>query len=270
MTNTLLVIDTSYLIFFRYHAVRSWITRAKPEVAIDATDDITTIPEFMDTYRRTFFKTLNKIIKWNNVALNNVVFARDCPGADVWRKQIFPDYKENRDYSNFNGKTIFQWTYDHLLPELTERGAKVARFNCIEADDIAAIIAMNVNDRAIIMITNDNDYLQLRANPNVQLLNLKEEDLKTRSIGSPFADAMKKIILGDPSDNIPKVFKKCGIKTLEKYLANPQLLEDCLRQDADANKQYNLNRVLVDFKHIPDMYKTEVMNWITDHFKKII
>jgi 5'-3' exonuclease len=270
MTNTLLVIDTSYLIFYRFHAVRSWITRAKPDVAIDETDDITTIPEFMDTYRRTFFTTLTKIIKSNNVALNNVVFARDCPGVDVWRKQIFPAYKENRDYSNFNGKTIFQWTYDHVLPEMTNRGAKVARFNSIEADDIAAIIAMNINDRLIIMITNDNDYLQLRANPNVQLLNLKEEDLKTRSIGSPFADAMKKIILGDPRDKIPKVFKKCGIKPLEKYLANPQLLEDCLRQDADANKQYNLNRVLVDFKHIPDMYKTEVMNWMNDHIKKII
>ncbi len=268
MTNTLLVIDTSYLIFFRFHAVRSWITRAKPDVALDKTDDITTIPEFMNTYRRTFFTTLEKIIRANNVALSNVIFARDCPGADVWRKQIFPAYKENRDYSNFNGKTIFQWTYNNLLPEMTDRGAKVARFNCIEADDIAAIIAMNTNDRPIIMITNDNDYLQLRSNPNVQLLNLKEEDLKTRSIGSPFADAMKKIILGDPSDNIPKVFKKCGIKTLEKYLANPQLLEDSLRQDESANKQYLLNRVLVDFKHIPETYKTEVMNWMRDNFRK--
>jgi hypothetical protein len=73
---------------------------------------------------------------------------------------------------------------------------------------------------------------------------------------------MKKIILGDPSDNIPKVFNKCGIKTLEKYLSNPQLLEDALKQDTDANKRFKLNRVLVDFNQIPQIYKNEVIEWI--------
>lgn len=262
MSNTLLIIDTSYLIFFRFHAVKSWITRAKPDVIIDKTDDITTIAEFMDTYRKTFFKTVQKIMKTNNITMNNVIFARDCSGADVWRKMIFTEYKENRDYSDFNGKTIFKWTYDNLLPEYIEKGAKVARFDYIEADDIAAIITMRIKDRPILIITNDNDYLQLCSNPNLKLLNLKEEDITTRSIGSPYADLMKKIILGDPSDNIPKVFSKCGIKTLEKYLLNPQLLEDTLKQDIEANKRYKLNKVLIDFNQIPEIYKNEVINWI--------
>jgi|688.fasta_scaffold671894_1 5'-3' exonuclease len=262
MTSTLLVIDTSYLIFFRFHAVKSWITRAKPDVEIDKTDDITTIPEFMDTYRKTFFKTVQKIMKINNITMNNVVFARDCSGADIWRNMIFSEYKQNRDYSNFNGKTIFKWTYENLLPEYIEKGAKTARFDYIEADDIAAIITMEIKDRPILIITNDNDYLQLCVNSNVKLINLKEEDITSRSIGSPNADLMKKIILGDPSDNIPKVFNKCGIKTLEKYLSNPQLLEDALKQDTDANKRFKLNRVLVDFNQIPQIYKNEVIEWI--------
>jgi 5'-3' exonuclease len=262
MATTLLVIDTSYLIFFRFHAVKSWITRAKPDVDIDKTDDITTIPEFMDTYRKTFLKTVQKIMKTNNITMNEVVFARDCSGADVWRKMIFPEYKANRDYTNFNGKTIFKWTYENLLPEFVEKGAKIARFDYIEADDIAAIITMHLKDRPILIITNDNDYLQLCVNPNIRLINLKEEDLKQRTIGSPYADLMKKIILGDPSDNIPKVFNKCGIKTLEKYLSNGQLLEDALRQDTEANKRYKLNKVLVDFNQIPEIYKKEVIEWI--------
>ena len=262
MENSLLVIDTSYLIFFRFHAVKSWITRAKPEIELNKTDDITTISEFMATYQKTFFKTVQKIMKTNNITMNNVVFARDCSGADVWRKLIFSEYKENRDYTNFNGKTIFKWTYDNLLPEYIEKGAKVVRFDYIEADDIAAIITMHIKDRPILIITNDNDYLQLCINPNVKLINLKEEDLTSRSIGSPYADLMKKIILGDPSDNIPKVFNKCGIKTLEKYLLNPQLLEECLKQDCEANKRYKLNKVLVDFNQIPEIYKNEVIAWI--------
>jgi len=258
----LLVIDTSYLIFFRYHAVKSWITRAKPEIEIDKTDDITTIPEFMCTYQKTFFKTINKIIKTHNIAINNIIFARDCSGHEVWRKIIFPEYKENRDYTKFNGKTIFNWTYDNLLQEMTNKGAKIVRFDYIEADDIAAIITMQIKDRPILIITNDNDYLQLCINPNVTLLNLKEENLTDRSLGSPHADLMKKIILGDPSDNIPKVFNKCGIKTLEKYLNNSHLFEEALKQDIEANKRYKLNRVLVDFNQIPEQYKKEVINWI--------
>lgn len=261
-SDKLLVIDTSYLIFFRYHAVKSWITRAKPEIEIDKTDDITTIPEFMSTYQKTFFKTIYKIIKTNNIAISNVIFARDCSGNDVWRKIIFPEYKENRDYSKFNGKTIFKWTYDNLLNEMTQQGAKIARFDYIEADDIAAIITMHIKNRPILIITNDNDYLQLCCNPNVTLLNLKEENLSNRTLGSPYADLMKKIILGDPSDNIPKVFNKCGVKTLDKYLNNPDLLEEALKKDIEANKRYKLNRVLVDFNQIPEQYKKEVINWI--------
>ena len=262
MSNTLLVIDTSYLIFFRFHAVKSWITRAKPEIELDATDDITTISDFMATYKKTFFNTIDKIMKKQNITMNNVIFARDCSGANVWRKLIFPEYKANRDYSKFNGKTIFQWTYDNLLPEYLTKGAKVVRFEYIEADDIVAIISMHVKNRPILIITNDNDYLQLRVNESVRLINLKEEDLMLRSIGTPNGDLMKKIVLGDPSDNIPKVFNKCGIKTLEKYLLNPQLLEDALKQDIEANKRYKLNKVLVDFNQIPEIYKKEVIEWI--------
>ena len=262
MASTLLVIDTSYLIFFRFHAVKSWITRAKPEIELDKTDDITTIPDFMATYRKTFLKTVEKIMKTHNITMNNVVFARDCSGDNVWRKLIFPEYKANRDYSKFNGKTIFKWTYDNLLPEYISKGAKVVRFEYIEADDIAAIITMHVKNRPILIVTNDNDYLQLCVYDNIKLINLKEEDLALRSIGTPHGDLMKKIILGDPSDNIPKVFVKCGIKTLEKYLLNPQLLEDALKQDIEANKRYKLNRVLIDFNQIPEIYKQEVIEWI--------
>lgn len=263
MASKLLVIDTSYLIFFRYHAVISWISRAKPEVSIDNTDDITTVDEFMSTYRNTFFKTVAKIMKNHNISMDRVIFARDCSSSNVWRRQIFPEYKANRDYTNFNGKTIFQWTYDNLLPEYLSKGAKVVRFDFIEADDIAAIISMHIIDRPIVIITNDNDYLQLLINKNVNIINLKEEELSKRSIGSPDADLMKKIILGDPSDNIPKVFNKCGIKTLEKYLAEPELMVEALKKDSEANKRYKLNRVLVDFNQIPEIYKNEVIDWIT-------
>lgn len=265
MTDRLFIVDTSYLVFYRFHAIRMWLSKAKPEISLDGVEDITSIPEFMKTYQSTFFKTLEKIIKSEGVRPENIIFARDCSSQDVWRRLIFPDYKGNRDYTNFCGKTIFQWTYDNLLPVYIQLGAKVIRFDYIEADDIAALIVMNCPDRDITIITNDNDYLQLLKYPRLKLLNLKEEDLKKRSIGTPNGDLMKKIVLGDPSDNIPKVFSKCGPKTLEKYLADEKLFNDSLDKEPDARKRYKLNRVLVDFEQIPTHYKDEVKAWISNN-----
>jgi len=268
MSSKLLIVDTSYLIFYRFHAIRTWISIAKPEIDIDI-DDITQCEEFMKTYKNTFFKGIEKIIKSEKIDINNIIFARDCSSDKVWRKLLFPEYKANRDYTNFNGKAIFKWTYDNLLPIYANRGAKVVRFEYIEADDIAALIVMGNLGRSIIIVTNDNDYLQLLKYPDVKLINLKEYDLSKRSIGTPNGDLMKKIILGDQSDNIPKVFNRCGIKTLNQYLEDDNLLQEALKTDPEARKKYKLNRILIDFEQIPEIYKIEVDEWIDNNLLKI-
>ena len=60
MLSKLLLIDTSYLIFYRFHALKIWFSIAKPEISLE-TDDISTIPEFMEMYEKTFLQTIEKI-----------------------------------------------------------------------------------------------------------------------------------------------------------------------------------------------------------------
>jgi 5'-3' exonuclease len=257
----LLLIDTSYLIFYRFHALKIWFSKAKPEILLE-TEDITTVPEFVEMYQKTFLQTIDKILKKNKMTLKDTIFVRDCSGSEIWRKQIYPQYKGTRDYSNFNGKQLFKWTYENLLPKYA---SQTIQFDNLEADDTIAIIAKYMNQHSsetlITIITNDNDYLQLLKYNNIQILNLKSDNLKDRSIGTPYADLMKKIIMGDPSDNIPKIFKKCGIKTLEKYLENPELLELTFKNEPNAKRQYKFNQILIDFDKIPIVFTESVIAW---------
>jgi 5'-3' exonuclease len=264
----LLLIDTSYLIFYRFHALKIWFSIAKPEISLE-TEDISTIPEFMEMYEKTFLQTIEKISKKHKITFKETIFVRDCSGIDIWRKQLYPEYKGTRDYSNFNGKQLFKWTYENLLPKYA--ASQTIQFDNLEADDTIAFIVKYLNkynpETFVTIITNDNDYLQLLKYQNIQILNLKGDNLKDRSIGTPRADLMKKIIMGDPSDNIPKIFKKCGIKTLEKYLENQELLDVAFKQEPDAKRQYKFNEVLIDFDKIPAIFLESVLSWCNQNLK---
>jgi len=65
---------------------------------------------------------------------------------------------------------------------------------------------------------------------------------------------MKKVLGGDPSDNIPQAFKGCGKQTVKKILALPvkeqtEFIKEMIRKQ--GAEQYDLNRTLIDFSFLP-------------------
>jgi 5'-3' exonuclease len=266
----MLLIDTSYLIFYRCYALKIWMSKAYPDINLEC-NDLLEIPEFMEKYKTTFLTTIEKIMKREGQKMNNVIFLRDCSSENIWRRKIFPEYKSNRDYTKFNGKSLFQWTYDNLLSIYSKNGSKTVMFDELEADDVAAIIVKWMSDNYIkekvVIITNDNDYLQLLSYPYVSLINLKQENLIKRSLGNPHRDLLKKIIMGDPSDNITKVFERCGEKTLLKYTDNPIELENALNNNQEHRTKFEFNQTLIDFNKIPKIYSDNVMLWCYENIR---
>ena len=59
---------------------------------------------------------------------------------------------------------------------------------------------------------------------------------------------------------IPPVFKKCGVKTGEKYYENKELFQKKLETDNDAITQLETNTKVIDFKYIPSEYLYEFKN----------
>ena len=95
----------------------------------------------------------------------------------------------------------------------------------------------------------------------------KEDDFKNiaenkSSTGNPKTDLEIKIIMGDTSDNIPSVFPKCGPKTAEKCVEDPEFFKKKMDNNPEYYAKYELNKKLVNFDNIPEDLAIEFMSTI--------
>tara|TARA_B100001094_G_scaffold85000_1_gene81374 strand:- start:169 stop:957 length:789 start_codon:yes stop_codon:yes gene_type:complete len=250
-----LFIDTSNFIFFRYYGLKKYF-ELKNKIKYTS-EELKNNDEFIVLFNN-FDKKLNEIIKKLKIKDAHIYFIRDCPRKDIWRNELYPDYKNNR-LKNNDIKFYFQITYNNIIKN----------YNCIqidnlEADDIIAIITKYLyttnNYDNIYIITNDNDYLQLNYNDNINLYNYSCKNLKDKSLGSREKDLYHKIIMGDKSDNILPIHEKCGQKTALKYINDKKLLEEKLKSDKNILNKYLLNQQLIDLDLIPENFKEKTIN----------
>jgi 5'-3' exonuclease len=257
----ILLLDASYVIFYRYFAVYNWYKMAEKTV-IDV-ETVLSNKQFMDKYDKLFEETLEKLRKKHQVPYDNVIYAKDCMRDNIWRYKHFTAYKRSRDekLKTFNGD-IFKHCYNTLLPKLEEKlGIQSCEHPCAEADDVIAVFTRQIHlqhpNANIIIVTNDNDYLQL-VRDNVLLVNLKNLDLSSRLTTTPEMYLKMKIIMGDKSDNIPSVFPKCGDKralVLAQYI---NLLEEKLASSDVYRERFALNTLLIDTLQIPKDIQDEI------------
>jgi 5'-3' exonuclease len=252
-----LFIDTSYLVFYRIYAIKAWYGRAYPDTILtDPTLDPIFMEKYDALFFKNIHK-LMKDNKYN-IPTCDWIFALDCARCNIWRYPLFPEYKENRDITRkddvFILENIFRHTYNNILPQFCEKnGSTLIKVDHAEADDIIAVSTKycisHIPDIHIVIIANDHDYLQLLGNKNntktkkekealdfflnlinandsvsetsksntqtITIVNLQNKKLNDKSIGN---DLLYKILLGDPADNIPPSFKKCGKATVKKLL----------------------------------------------------
>lgn len=261
LAQPVMLVDTSYFIFYRYFAVFNWYKLAKK-----TTVDVPTILEneqFMEKFDKLFEENLERLRKKHGVALTNVVFVKDCMRDHIWRFKYYAQYKKSRDekLTTFNGD-IFKYCYNTLMPRLEAKlGVQSCEHPCSEADDIIAVFARSIYATSpttrIVIVTNDNDYLQL-INESTTLVNMKNVDLKSRLTTEPLKYLEIKIIMGDKSDNIPSVFSKCGEKKAHQLCEDADALNERLSKSEETKARYNLNRLLIDMRCIPDDIQDEI------------
>jgi 5'-3' exonuclease len=164
------------------------------------------------------------------------------------------------------GGPFFKMVYEEEL--FAKGGAKaILKHPHLEADDCIAISVKHLinkyPDCTIYIITSDRDYLQLNAH-NVHLYNLAFKNIAENksSTGNAKNDLEIKIIMGDNSDNIPSVFPKCGPKTAQKCIEDPEFFKKKMADNPAYYAQYELNKKLVDFTCIPDQLVCEFLESI--------
>jgi 5'-3' exonuclease len=275
---TIVLIDLSYFVFYRYFATFNWYKRQSSSGSGVDVENIIQDTVFMDKYSKMFEKTINEIVKmYKVVEKSNVVFVKDCCRDNIWRHQHYNGYKATRDdkSTTFN-KDVFVYTYNVLLPQLKEKiGFQMIGHYCLEADDVIAIITNSLLDYSmesgvethLVVVTNDNDYIQLMnhrhlsggtGNGHLMIRNLQDKNICER-VGCPPDEYIRvKKVIGDKSDNIPSIVKKCGEKTAYKLATNESALLALFEKDKSAKEQYELNELLIDFSKIPPEYTQEV------------
>ena len=263
---TFIFIDGSYFCFYRYYSLLNWWKNAYPEET-DVLQNPYQNEKFVDKFKKIFIDNIQKIpknLKLDKTITPIIIVGKDCKRADIWRNQLFPNYKANRLHNDgFMGGQFFKMVYEDNL--FIEGGAQtILQHPKLEADDCIAIsvkyLLNTYSTCNIYIITSDKDYLQL-AEERVQIYNLAFKKLTEQksSTGDPNCDLFCKILTGDTSDNISSVFPKCGPKTAMKYYKNRDLLTKKLQESTIFQTAYELNSKIIDFNNIPEELVNEFL-----------
>ena len=269
-----ILVDTSYWIFYRYYAISQWWGHSNPETPLTNPYEN---EDFVEKFLKTFCESLAGFKKKQKIHKkpSTIIAARDCPRASIWRNALYSDYKATRIKGDeFNGGPFFKHIYQDNNKLLYEAGVNsVVQFPNLEGDDIIALtknyIRAKYEDARIYIIANDHDYLQL-LDENTEIVNFQNKYLKEASkvFNEPEKNLFYKIVLGDKSDNINPIFKKCGPKTCEKYYENNELFLEALKKE-NAYEKYELNKKLVDFRELPDELVSKFLGENADMLAKL-
>jgi len=252
-----ILIDTSYWIFYRYYAIIQWWKHAKPEEKLETDTDLSINEEFKDKFKKTFIESIKLLKKKQKFAKNEefkIIAACDCSRKDIWRNALYENYKETR--GNFVGSEFFNIVYENDNELLKKAGVNhILKHAKMEGDDIIAVTKKMIREKYenanIYIIANDYDYLQL-LDDNTKIINFKNKNLldNKKIFKESDKNLFYKIVLGDKSDNIKPIFKKCGKKKVGKYYEDRELFEKALKKE-NVMELFELNKKLISFTEIP-------------------
>ena len=254
MTKHYLLIDGSYYVFYRFYAISRWMSVAKKE------EDITKPIEnkiFVEKFEKTFVSKIKDFIKHFKLPEDTVkIVAKDCHRTNIWRMNIYSEYKANRTTDDeFEGGPFFKMAYDKLYKE--SGIDKIVSHPKLEADDCISILTKKLinhdENNIITILTSDTDYIQIKKHDpeRINIYNLKYKEVKDKlekwDENDPEKCLFYKLLKGDTSDNIPHVIKPLTKKKFYNLwdMRGKKLIEEFKKKKCFIEYSRNMN--LIDF-----------------------
>ena len=182
-----------------------------------------------------------------------------CDSKNVWRRQVFPNYKAgrkaNREKSEHNWELIFD-----ILAKVKEEikqflPYKVIELETAEADDIIAVLTRRIKEK-ILILSGDKDFIQLH-NERIRQYN----PVLNKFVGkdeNPSLYIREHILRGDRSDGVPNVLSDDNVfiegrrqTPLSKKKVESWVNEVVPTFTEEQQKNYERNRQLIDLNCIP-------------------
>jgi len=255
-----ILFDMSYIIYFKIYAMKAWYRHTKKEWD---EDKLSNEPPFLELLHTRTVKCIDNIIQQHTAESNTTIFmCFDGQHSTQWRRSILPQYKKNRENNPAIYK-MFGILKENILQHYVNReNIYIIEHEELEADDIIHFCSHNYGkntNNLIIIIANDHDYIPLLQYSNISIKNAKGNEMKCNVF--PKHALQFKILMGDKSDNIPPVASRIGSKTALKFIENPNLLKDKLKNDKQFAINYDRNKQIIDNTIIPDIY----FEWLKTH-----
>jgi hypothetical protein len=206
-----------------------------------------------------------------------------CDGRKYWRRDFFQHYKAGRkkarDASDLDWGLIFD-TLSEMREDLAKHFPyKVMHIERCEADDIIAALTKYAQEnelvqeglveesQKILILSSDKDFKQLQLYPNVKQWSPMQKKYVTASQREIIEYKIEHIVKGDSGDGIPNIMSKDDVfvvgerqrvvtaKRLQEFIENG--FTAC--KNDDERRNWHRNTVLVDFDHIPDDVRQEIV-----------
>lgn len=228
-------------------------------------------------------KCFEKLMKSHGISVENIFLMRDCPRDKNWRKEVFPKYKGNRTNiithsgSLVNVSPIFNYIYSKIITQLMEEyGFHLIKVDHAEADDIIGVLThYYANKYQIVIISSDNDYLQLLVHREVSIYNCSGKNMadklypRSKEISRDELSyraliyLLEKIFGGDRSDNISPL---CDKNQIRYFLTDPGKFEEKIRHEPQILEKFLKNKHLIDFMCIRDDIKEKILKEFQSYF----
>lgn len=289
----LIVIDGSYFSYYSlFAAVRKWQMRdpnsykqwMKPANETDQANlpNILNCPEFKKFLKGCTMKKLEAVdwvLKENHqddfdlASRVDILFAMDDDLGNSFRKQLYAPYKAQRAVrpKQFKVHEARNYIAGVIFKELRveeKYGYHLLKVYGAEGDDVIACALKNTAGYfKKFLIASDRDFLQLEGVEQYALDGkkvLRKTDKNASYEMTPSEYLLYKIILGDSSDNIQKVFPGCGPVRSKELALNKKLLKERLKGDQLAAKQFLMNKKLISFKEMPTELEDQVTQKVNE------
>ena len=286
----LVVVDQSYFEYYVLFGAVNKFQKRKPDEArtlIKAAEDTdqSNLPDLLvsSTFRKILkemtmkrCEVLDWVLKQNfqdefDMADQvDIVFAQDDRVSKSFRKDIYPEYKLQRAFApkSFKTQPIKEYINNVIFKDLdveARYGYRFVKVDGAEGDDVIATIMKSLDGYMLkILFASDKDFLQIDG--------IKQFDLSGKEVLRKWGDEelsahdfmMMKLLLGDVSDNIPKVFDKVGPKKALKLIHDKEALKVKLKENQASAKQYKMNKKLICFSEIPKELRDKILEKVNE------
>jgi len=217
-----------------------------------------------------FLKSVGYAIKMLNPTKVVIVF--DGVGGSNARRNLFPDYKANRNANRMTNYSIFQSKEEETEAINNQMQRLILYLKCLpvsiisveglEADDIIGYLTHKLENfgetKEINIMSADQDFLQLVSEKTAVYSPTKKRIFKPKDVLAEYGVSATnyinyKILLGDKSDNVPGVSGLGPVKLVKLF---PELtgdskvtLESMITKSAELINENKLYLSVVERRH---------------------